>query len=209
MGGEDRNMNHELSGPQENQGDADRASEDMACCIRPMISLPGADEQSDPSWKHYPNTILCFNEPKFEVDLRQQVSKDDAELLGSLFGPQPFCVITADNPHGQLTDEEANRRQRARLGRMIEALEAKSIGCVGRSPNRLHSEAGLAVAVPKEVGKYLAVKFGQTAFFYYDTRRFWLEPAIVDAERCPLPTLEHLLPSPVRSNIAETPDRIW
>ncbi len=202
-------MNHEVPDVQENQGDAVLASEDIACCIRPILSLPGSDGRSDPSWKHYPNTILCFSEPKFEVDLRQQVSKYDAELLGSLFGAQPFCVITADNPYGQLTDEEANRRQRVRLSRMIEALEAKSIGCMGRSPNRLHSETGSAVAVPKEVGKYLAVKFGQSAFFYYDSRRFWLEPAIVQAEHCPLPTPEHLLPCPVRSWIEDTPERIW
>lgn len=169
---------------------ADAASVD---CFVPCIREVGP---RDDSWKHYPNTILCFEEPRFEVDLRQPVSRDDTELLRSLFAGEPFCVITPDNPYGSLATDEANRKQRTKVGRVIEVLEARSVGCQGRSPNRLHGESGWAIAVPREVGRYLAVKFGQSAFFYYDARRFWLEPAASLAEHCPLPTPDHLLPQP-------------
>jgi hypothetical protein len=143
--------------------------------------------ESDGSWEHYPNTVLCFETLGFEIDLRNEINVMAAEWLAKVMSGGPFCVITPDNAMGRRETAEANRESRSRLLAVMDHLAIARTACHGRSPDSAHQECGWAMEVPRDVAAFIASRFGQSAFFYYDGSGFWLEPALVRAERRALP----------------------
>lgn len=140
------------------------------------------DRALDPKIGHYPNTILSFD-TGLRVDLRVAITRDQRDALGELFRSAPFAVLTADNPHGRVLSPEENA---SRLRELQNALASHELHAVaGTSPDGLHVECGVALALEKAEAFVLGRRFGQTAIFWFDGERFWLIKG--DQDEAPLP----------------------
>jgi hypothetical protein len=122
--------------------------------------------QDDPSWTAYPNTILeFFGTRVLRLDLRSLAAPEDVQPLREIGLAAPWAVVTAWNPHGLEVDEHTTR-----------------VRADGVSPDGLHREEGVAVALSLEEARGLAESFGQSAFFWFDGECVWLMPALIHTE---------------------------
>jgi hypothetical protein len=139
--------------------------------------------QDDPSWAAYPNTILeLFGTRVVRLDLRSLAAPEDVQPLREVGLAAPWAVVTAWNPHGLEVDEHTNRANDQRLRATLEAAGHRGIRADGVSPDGLHREEGVAVALSLEEARGLAESFGQSAFFWFDGECVWLMPALMRAE---------------------------
>ena len=146
--------------------------------------LPAAD----PSWSHYPETVLHFGGPlEIAVDLRSPLSARVREQLSSLGASSQFAVVTASNPHGVDVTEEENVRRHAALRHELERADIPYVSVAGASPDGAHREEGYASWVSRDRARDLATRFEQSAFFWFDGREFWIVPTAVDDPAVRLP----------------------
>ena len=89
----------------------------------------------------------------------------------------PFAVITAFHPLGRAIPKIEAARRTDELRALIALQGALSVPMDGSSPGGRHVEPGFAAALPKELAQRIARFFEQIAFFWFDGRRFWVEPA--------------------------------
>jgi hypothetical protein len=144
--------------------------------------------EDDPSWDAYPHTILEFHAGQtVRIDLRQSVTAAAHAALTAIGLNQPFAVLTAFNPTGQMIDEAANRRRTEALRQRLTDRGLLVIPTHGVSPDRSHRETGFAVAIPQEEATGIAKEFGQSAMFWWDGTRFWIHSALVSYPPRPLP----------------------
>lgn len=143
----------------------------------------------DPSWSHYPDTILDITTSvgHHTLDLRAPVTDADRAALAALGLGRPFAVLTACDPHGRPASPDANARATAALRDLLHTREALLAHATGRSPDGAHAEPGFACALPQDAAVAIARDCGQSALFWYDGARVWLVGACVGAPAIPLP----------------------
>lgn len=144
--------------------------------------LRGRDHRSDPTWRHYTDTVLEFfpNDGTIAVDLRQAAASASIAQLLERGLAAPFAVVTACNPHGRGVSDAENRRRSAELERQLHDLGWIWIPADGCSPDGAHRESGVAVCMPQHEAICLARSFEQSAIFWFDGIDFWLVGASVD-----------------------------
>ena len=144
--------------------------------------------EDDPSWEHYADTILeLFADRSLELDLTKPVPSNAlARLLEQKVGPT-FAVLTACNPYGRAMDDLWNRRLTQVLRVEVATGGRTWVPADGVSRDRTHREAGVAVSMPKADARLLAIKFGQSAFFWFDGAAMWIIGAVVDSQDLQLP----------------------
>lgn len=142
----------------------------------------------DPSWKLYTETLLRFWLPEsFIVDLRQQViNREKAEFVRAGLRAS-FAILTAYNPRGCSTDDRTNTRKTAELEQDLRARDIVVLAADGMSTDGCHAEPGFAVALKLDEATSIARHYEQSAFFWFDGERFWIMPALVQAEPVLLP----------------------
>ncbi len=134
----------------------------------------------------YAETILDFHtQHRFAIDLRQPIAPAAITRLGDAGLGEPFAVITACNPGGELLDADENTRQTARFEALLRRIGIAFTRVDGCSPDRTHREPGFAVRLPLEQARALALDFGQDALFWFDGEGFWL--VVVDGLEDPAP----------------------
>lgn len=142
-------------------------------------------ENVDTAWGRYGNTILHFG--GLAIDLRRLPDTGALQAMREYGVRWPFAVITAYNPGGrQLTDNENRKRHRALLDELtMRRLASKRVD--GSSPDGSHIEVGVAIETVVAEVRDIAIRHGQSAFFWFDGHRFWIEGACVSTARIPLP----------------------
>ncbi|MDQ3518837.1 MAG: DUF3293 domain-containing protein [Gemmatimonadota bacterium] len=142
----------------------------------------------DPSWTAYPHTVLTLGEDSgVRIDLRAPVTTPDRERLIRLGIRPPFAVITACNPNGRIVDTVENSRRTAALRSDLGLRGSPFVFAVGESPDGVHREPGIAVAMPLSAARRIAVAYDQSALFWYDGHAFWLIGALVESVPTRLP----------------------
>src|SRR5690606_31190711 len=97
----------------------------------------------------YAETILDFHtQHRFAIDLRQPIAPAAITRLGDAGLGEPFAVITACNPGGELLDADENTRQTARFEALLRRIGIAFTRVDGCSPDRTHREPGFAVRLP-------------------------------------------------------------
>lgn len=140
------------------------------------------------AWSLYPATILSVPLDKnIRIDLRRSLGATVRKRLAYIGLARPFAVITACNP----LDRAIPTLEAARLNHELRAMLALHGSVVvpmdGMSPDGRHVEPGFAAMLPRETARRIARFFEQTAFFWFDGRHFWIEPACGDHARVRLP----------------------
>jgi len=139
-------------------------------------------------WETYPDTVLELgSDRKVSIDLRQIVNPDTRQRLKNIEIETPFAVLTACNPFERHASEEENGRRTGELGEELRAIGVLVTSADGISSDAKHREAGYAVSIPLARAKALAERYGQAAFFWFDGEKFWIMPALVQAEPIQLP----------------------
>ncbi len=142
----------------------------------------------DPSWKLYTETLLRFRlHESFIVDLRQQVMSRQKVAFVRAGLRASFAILTAYNPRGCLTDDRTNARKTAELEQDLRARAKVVLPADGMSTDGFHAEHGFAVALKLDEAASIARRYEQSAFFWFDGERFWVMPALVQAEPVLLP----------------------
>jgi hypothetical protein len=147
--------------------------------------LPAAD----PSWSHYPETVLHFGDPlEIAVDLRSPLSARVHEQLSSLGASSQFAVVTASNPHGLDVTNQENVRRHWALRRELDSAGITNVPAAGASPDGAHREEGYAIWVSRDQALDVAARYEQSAFFWFDGDKLWVVPtaAGVPAVRLPV-----------------------
>jgi AcrR family transcriptional regulator len=145
--------------------------------------------EEDPAWEHYPETVLEFSPggDVLQVDLREAVSAETAQALADLGLPDAFAVLTANNPRGRTVSTSENISRMLELKRQLRAHGQLWLRVDGVSPDRLHREEGVAVAVARETAVHLGRKFEQSAIYWCELGVFWVVGALVKSEAIRLP----------------------
>jgi hypothetical protein len=142
----------------------------------------------DPVAHHYPSTILRFDaRPPFEVDLRRPLGTRTLFTLRRLGLGARFGIVTAHNPGGRRVPAATNRRRLTRLAAQLTQGGRTCLPADGWSTDRRHRERGFAIGAPRAALVALARRFGQTAIFWFDGRRFLLVWCARPARGLPLP----------------------
>jgi hypothetical protein len=137
----------------------------------------------------YLQTVLAFGEgpDAFCVDLRQAIDRRVRRRLHRIGLVDPFAVITACNPKGQVLSEPENRERSVALERELRRLGLPVFAVEGHSPDGAHREPGYAAPLDHWEAREIGCRFGQNAVFWHDGARMWLLGAIVDWPPTPLP----------------------
>ena len=144
----------------------------------------------DPSWKFYTETLLEFLLPdSFIVDLRQEVTTQEKAEFVRVGLKHRFAVLTACNPRDCSTDDRRNARRTAKLERDLRVGDVVVLPADGISPEGRHREPGFAVGLAIDRATGIARRYDQSAFFWFDGKRFWIMPVLVQAKPIALPRL--------------------
>ena len=142
----------------------------------------------DPSWSSYLTAVLEFQTaPLLALDLARPIDAGVHAVLHAGPVAVPFAILTAENPRGQPATDGDNCLQRGALDAHLAGEHLSSMQVDGCSPDRRHREVGVAVHLPFEAAKALARRFDQSAIYWYDGRRVWLVPVLVNGEPRVLP----------------------
>jgi uncharacterized protein DUF3293 len=154
---------------------------------------PGHDREE---LRHYRRTVLSF-EGGPAVDLRSPLGGWERAALADLGLGREFAVLSAENPRGEepedASPEEQDERDRENVRRVLRLEEALILARVpfrrveASSPDGLHRERCVAVALSRPRAEALARAQEQLALFWYDGERFWLWPAEAEAPADALP----------------------
>jgi hypothetical protein len=162
----------------------------------------------DPSWGQYARTRLEFlADRSLALDLTRAVPADALPRLREHGVGPTFAVLTACNPHGRTVDEPSNQRLTQLLHTDIAVNGQTWVPADGVSLDGGHRECGVAVSLSKEDARALARKYGQSAFFWFDSSVMWLVGAAVDSPDLQLPSVRLNLGLPAILESETTPFR--
>ena len=122
-----------------------------------------------------------------EIDLTEPVPPDAVARLGGQGMGPTLAVLTACDPYGRVMDYLWNERLTQVLWMEVATGGRAWVPADGASRDGTHREAGVAVSMPKSEARLLAVKLGQSAFFWFDGASMWIIGAVVDAPDQRLP----------------------
>ena len=148
------------------------------------------DPLSADKLRTYATTVLEFEgSNSARIDLRQRVGEADLRLLASHRLVPPFAVLTAYNPHGDVSPqlEADNARMQATMEYELQESGFRGVRVDGCSPDRTHCEASVAVRMTEEKAREWAIRYEQDAFFWFDGTRFWIVGALEPFGRVSLP----------------------
>jgi len=143
----------------------------------------------DPSWNFYPETILEFETEsgQLRIDLRDTIPASVADHVARLGPGISFAIITSDNPYGRERPDSDNAQSRLRLAAELTRYGVHCRPVDGVSPDHAHRESGFAIWMDVSAARMLAQVYGQSAFFWFDGVRFYIEGALVNVPRQKLP----------------------
>jgi hypothetical protein len=153
-----------------------------------LTNPPAMPPDGDPSWSHYPETVLHFHARNgFTVDLRSPLSAHVRDQLSTLGASNQFAVVTASNPFGGVIGDSENEKRHTTLRVELEDAGIVNMPATGASPDGVHREEGFAVWISRDRARDLAARYDQTAFFWFDGQEFWVVPTAVDEPAVQLP----------------------
>ena len=136
----------------------------------------------DPGWASYGETILRIHSATpFEIDLAGPVTAAHREALRAAGLPGSFGLLTPENPRGRELPAGENA---ARLRRFHEELvegRLHPIPVDGLSPDRARVEHGAALDLPQKRVVALAVRWEQSAIYWFDGAAMWVVGALTEA----------------------------
>ncbi len=148
---------------------------------------PPSAAPSDPRWVRYVETTLTFETPPVTIDLRRPLGADALASIAALGLGPTFGVWTAENPFGEEAGPAANQELQTRLEGELSAREVPFRRVTAESADGRHCERCVAAAIGLPDAREMAAALGQMAFFWFDTSRFLLVGALVEAEPLVLP----------------------
>lgn len=156
-----------------------------------MSGDQGSDRMTpndDPSWASYARTILGLGpDLATRIDLRAPVTSQGLAALAPLGLKTMFAVLTACNPRGRVVSAAENDRRTATLHAWLKDKGVPFVRAAGLSPDGEHAEPGVAVSIPQEDAVRLAVRYEQSALYWFDGARFWIVGALVETSPVLLP----------------------
>jgi len=143
--------------------------------------------QDDPGWASYGETVLRWHTvPPLAIDLARDVEPTQRDALHRLGLGASFGLVTPCNPFGRRSDPEENAGRLRRLLAQLDAAGTRYLRVDGCSPDGVHVEPGVALAGSKEEIIALARRWEQSAIYWWDGARFWVEGALTKAAPWPL-----------------------
>jgi hypothetical protein len=139
------------------------------------------------TWSDYSRTVLRFPGTDLVVDLAKPLSPDVLRAFATLGLGGSFGVLTACDPLGRIHDQGSNQRLAAVLAALVRERHPAARPATGSSPDGTHADAGWAIPAPLEVIRNLAAAFLQDSVFWFDGRRFSIEPVHSAADSLTLP----------------------
>lgn len=139
-------------------------------------------------WGSYPETLLVFPvEPEVVIDLREEVSPETREALAAIGLDQPFGVVTAFNPRGEVLSPDENAKRMRDFEFQLDVAGHKFLDVDGCSTDRAHCERSVALSIERQEVIEIAKKWDQVAIFWWDGETFWIDGAVVEgSEKLPL-----------------------
>lgn len=149
----------------------------MSDATAPMGRLRPED---DPGWASYAETHLVVHGPvPLHIDLALPPGPREIAGLVASGLPGTFGLVTPENPFGHPADAATNA---TRLRDFLAALgPASHVRVDGVSPDGAHVEHGVALAWPCAKVVDLAVRWEQSAIYWFDGHAFWVVGALTDA----------------------------
>ena len=149
----------------------------------------GHDQDKDPNWALYPETVLQLHHPvtPVSVDLRKPLVDSQCRLLHAIGPAEQFGVVTAFNPVGRILSAVQNDARHARLREILLRDGFSHLPADGLSPDGSHREAGFAVWTSIQAVELLARRLEQSAYFWFDGVAFWIMGALVAVPPIRLP----------------------
>ncbi len=143
----------------------------------------------DPAWSQYAETILEIESDgsALRIDLRQSLSEPERHTLAVLGPASSFGIVTAANPAGAPANPAANERRHDALKAWLVEHGYVYRAASGSSPDGEHRERGFAVWLEQGDVVAIAMRFEQSAIFWFDGGAFWLVGALVGAKARKLP----------------------
>ncbi|WP_298772518.1 DUF3293 domain-containing protein [uncultured Shewanella sp.] len=89
-----------------------------------------------------------------------------------------FAIITAHNPKGVILSSSQNRLLDKKLQNELEHLGLLYREIMGASVDLCHMEKSWAIAVEREIGVEIGLKFNQNAIYYVETDMLKLIPCL-------------------------------
>ena len=145
--------------------------------------------EDDPGWAFFSETVIHLRRGgrRARIDCRRHIGAAARRDLAAMGLGEAFRVLTACHPGGEALGTAEDRRRTARLARQLRSRGLRPVRADGASPDGRHVEPGWAADVAADTARLLAGQDGQSAVFFFDGRRMWIEPVLVDAEPIPLP----------------------
>lgn len=142
----------------------------------------------DERWSSYPETVLHFEgETPVMVDLRVELTPPARDGLRAIGLDGEFAVLTAFNPRGVDSSDDANQRRMSELEAELESAGESFVRLDACSPDKSHCECSVALNVSRERAIDIAKRFEQVAIFWFDGGSFWIYGAIDSIEPLKLP----------------------
>lgn len=142
----------------------------------------------DPSWGSYAQTILALGpDLATRIDLRAPLTPQDHAVLAVLGLATTFAVLAACNPRGRVVGAAENDHRAAALHGWLNGRRVPFVRAAGLSPDGEHEEPGVAVSLPQEDAVRLAVRYEQSALYWFDGEHFWIVGALVETPPVLLP----------------------
>lgn len=138
--------------------------------------------EEDPGWAGYGETILVVHgESPLEIDLARPVRDADRAGLVAQGLPGPFGLVTPCNPRGHAVGAAENAALLRDFLAELDAGATRYLRVDGCSRDRCHVEPGVALSWTCEAVVDLAVRWRQSAIYWYDGRAFWVIGALTRA----------------------------
>ncbi len=147
-----------------------------------MLGKNRMKPEDDPSWRSYKLAVIDFGNGLVPVAERVSITGEAFQILEQHKLLPRFGVITACNPLGQAVDASTNDALSSQLRERLQQLCVRVVPCSAGAADGSHREASFAVAMPLGRLTDLAVKFRQSAIFWFEEDRFWLMPVAVQAQ---------------------------
>jgi hypothetical protein len=142
----------------------------------------------DPGWASYAEAILLVHaDPPFEVDLSVALGETARAAFAAAGLTGTFGLVTPENPYGREASASENADRLTRFLAELRGHGHDAIGVDGLSRDRQRVEHGVALALPQEVIIALAIRWQQSAIYWWDGEAMWVIGALTAADPRRLP----------------------
>lgn len=136
--------------------------------------------EDDPGWASYAETHLVVHGPvPLRIDLAHPPGPREIAGLVASGLPGTFGLVTPENPFGRAVAATENANRLARF--LAELGATPHVRVDGVSPDGAHVEHGVALAWSCAEVVALAIRWEQSAIYWFDGRAFWVIGALTVA----------------------------